>query len=206
MELESFNNKAKHSESADLLGWDRSLPPYCPQSWSTKFFRSLTIYIYLQQKSARLSFVFFLKTTRWISLKLRNSLLSTALWNIMCKLNLLLRRFIYKMKILSKFNCFRSNSWPLYCSFFCACLPKQLRKVHHPGSATLCKTYCCSVLFIWNRTISTVSHGVCLFSGSNFKHWSAPFSASQSSPYANKPHLSSQSVMLVCYRDRWRRE
>ena len=101
--------------------------------------------------------------------------------NITILFTLLLSRFVSinlmccyvslatKCEFGSKFNCFGSLFW-LFWYFFCPPLPKQLRKAHHRGSATLCITYCCGFLSVCNRTISTVGHGICLFSESNFKH------------------------------------
>ena len=51
-----------------------------------------------------------LETTRWISLKLCHSLLSTALWVINYKPNVLLRLLGDKMPNLSTFTCFGPNS------------------------------------------------------------------------------------------------
>ena len=73
------------------------------------------------------------------SRKLRNGFLSNfvILFSLLLsgalsiKLNVLLRLFIYKMRIWSKFTCFGSDSWSIHSPFFCAHLPKQLRKAHH---------------------------------------------------------------------------
>ena len=70
----------------------------------------------------------------------------------------------------------------------------QLRKAHRRELATWCTTYCCKVWSLSNQTISTVDHGICLFSGGNFQHWSSPF-AFRTFPklYLNFPELSRSS-------------
>ena len=80
----------------------------------------------------------------------------------------------YKVRNLSKFTCFGPNLWSFlvhFSPFFCARHPTQLRKAHRRELATWCTTYCCKVWFLSNQTISTVDHGICLFSGGNFQHW-----------------------------------
>ena len=72
--------------------------------------RSLLPYLYINSRNLRVYLSFFWKNSQWISLKLCHSLLSTALWGFIYKLNVLLRLFIYKMRIWSKFTCFCSNS------------------------------------------------------------------------------------------------
>ena len=73
--------------------------------------------------------LFFRKTTWWISLKLRHSLLSTVIWVINYKPNVLLRLLSYKMRNLSKFTCFGPNSWSFLVHFFAHGILSNYRKL-----------------------------------------------------------------------------
>ena len=104
----------------------------------------------------------------------------------------------YKVRNLSKFTCFGPNLWSFlvhFSPFFCARHPTQLRKAHRRELATWCTTYCCKVWSLSNQTISTVDHGICLFSGGNFQHWSSPFCLPNFPELSrsSKPHFGSQS-------------
>ena len=104
----------------------------------------------------------------------------------------------YKVRNLSKFTCFGHNLWSFlvhFSPFFCARHPTQLRKAHRRELATWCTTYCCKVWSLSNQTIFTVDHGICLFSGGNFQHWSSPFCLPNFPELSrsSKPHFGSQS-------------